>query len=75
VLRSYLIEGQPVTVTWVHRQHPPVYTIRIAGTLAAGSVEKTALGRYLAVDDQRRPLGTFLRLADAVEHVVRAQQR
>ena len=73
--RIYLIDGQQVTVSWISRHHPAVYTIFVAGTRAAGSVEKTAFGRYVALDDQRRPLGTFLRLADAVERVVRAQQR
>ncbi len=71
----YLIDGQQVTVTWVYRQHPPVYTICVAGTPTAGSVEKTALGRYRAVDGQGRPLGTFHGLQEAVEWVVREEQR
>lgn len=71
MLRSYVIDGQQVTVTRVQR-HPTVYTIRVAGTPAAGAVERTPLGRYLAVDEQRRPLGTFPGLRPAVERMVRA---
>jgi hypothetical protein len=57
MLRTYLVDGQPVTVAWAHRQHLPVSTIRVGGTPAAGSVERTALARWLTVDDHRRPLG------------------
>jgi len=41
----------------------------------AGSVEKKALGRYLASDDHCRSLGTCLGLREAVTHVVRATYR
>jgi hypothetical protein len=74
MLRTYRIEGQQVTITWTPRHHPPVSGIRIAGTLAVVSLEKTAGGTFHARDDHRRPLGTFLRGRDAVERVVRAQQ-
>ena len=47
--RIYLIAGQQVTVSWISRQHPAVYTIRIAGTPATGSVEKTAGGSSMLV--------------------------
>jgi hypothetical protein len=75
MLRAYPIDGQPVIVSWVHRQHLPIYIIRVAGVPAGGSVEKTALGRYLAVDAQGRPLGTFAGLREAVERVVREAPR
>ena len=73
MFRSYLIDGQPVTVTTVYRHHPRVYTICVAGTPLLGAVERTALGRYLAVDGQRRPLGTYPALQEAVERLVRAE--
>jgi hypothetical protein len=47
----------------------------MAGEPLAGSVEKTALGRFLASDDHRRSLGTFVGLREAVEQVVRATHR
>ena len=72
--KTYRIDGQPVTTTWVYRQHPPVYTICVAGTPTAGAVERTPLGRYRAVDRQGRPLGTFLGLQEAVERVVREER-
>jgi hypothetical protein len=70
--RTYLVDGQQVMVRWISRQHPSVYTILVAGTPLVGSVEKTAVGKFLALDDERRPLGTFLGLREAVELVVRA---
>ena len=75
MIKTYHIDGQPVTVTWIYRQHPPVYTICVAGTPTAGSVEKTALGRYRTVDGQRRLLGTYQGLQEAVERMVRAEPR
>jgi hypothetical protein len=75
MIRSYLVEGQQVTVTWGHRQHPPVYTILIAGEPTPGSVEKTPIGKFRAIDRHGRSLGTFLGLRAAVQHVVRAEQR
>jgi hypothetical protein len=74
LLRTYVIDGQQVTVTWVQRQHPPVCTIRVAGMPVAGSIERTALGSYLALDAQRRVLGTSNALREAVEHVIRAER-
>ena len=73
MIKTYRVDGLPVIVTAVYRQRPPVYTIRVAGTPTAGSVERTALGRYRAVDSQRRLLGTYLGLQEAVEHMVRAE--
>jgi hypothetical protein len=75
MLWTWRIDGQEVRVNWVHRHHPPVSTIRVAGVPAAGSVERTALGRYLAADAQRRPLGTCVGLREAVESVVREERR
>ena len=74
--RSYLIDGHHVTVSWVHRfqrQCHSVYTIHIDGKPAAGSVEKTVNGSFLALDSQRQPVGTFSGLRAAVEHVVRGE--
>ena len=73
--KIYLIDGQQVTVTWIPQQRPLVYTIRVAGTPAAGSVEKTAAGKFLVIDGQvidgqRRRPEAFLGLRAAVEHVV-----
>ena len=73
--RTYRLDGQHVTVTWIHRQHPPVYMIRVAGVPVAGSVERTALGRFRAIDAQGRPLGTFTGLRAAVESVAREARR
>ena len=73
--KTYRIDGQPVIVTWIYRHHPTVYTICVAGTPTAGTVEKTALGRYRAVDRHRRPLGTCQGLQEAVARVVRAEER
>lgn len=75
MFRTYLIDVLHVTVSWVHRQHPPIYTIHVAGTPTAGSVEKTAAGKFLAIDARSRPLGTFVGLRMAVERVVREEQR
>jgi hypothetical protein len=77
MIRPYLVDGQQVTVSWVwvYRQHPPVHTSHVAGTTTAGSVERTTLGRHLAVDDQRRLLGSFPGLREAVEHVIREEPR
>ena len=72
--RTYLVEGQQVTVTWASHHHPPVYTVLVAGTPTAGSVEKSASGRFLAFDGQRRLLGTFQGLRGAVECVVREER-
>jgi hypothetical protein len=47
----------------------------VAGTPTAGSVKKTALGRYRTVDGQRRLLGTYQGLQEAVERMVRAEPR
>ena len=73
MIKTYLVDGQVVTVTAVYRQRPPVYTIRVAGRPTAGTVERTALGRYRAVDSQLRLLGTYLGLQEAVERMVRAE--
>ena len=75
MIRTYRIDGREVTVTWVHRQHPPVYTILIEGTPAPGSIQRTALGRFHAVDAQGRLLGTFAGLREAVERVIREEER
>lgn len=74
MFRRYLIDGQQVTVTRVRGEHVLVYTICVLGEPLAGSVEKTVLGRYRAVDDQDRLLGTFLGLRLSVEHVVREER-
>ena len=75
MVKTYLIDGQPVTVTAGYRQHPRVYTICVAGRPTAGAVEKTPLGRYRSVDGHHRLLGTSLGLHEAVERVVRAERR
>ena len=75
MLRTYLINGQEVTVNWVPRDHPPVYTILVEGAPIAGSVEKSAGGRFLAFDDQHRLLGSFQALYGAVVCVVREEHR
>jgi hypothetical protein len=62
-----------VTVTGIYQQHPRVYTICVAGRPTTGAVEKTALGRYLAVDSHHRRLGTYQGLQEAVERVVREE--
>jgi hypothetical protein len=62
-------------VAWKSRHYPPVYTITIAGTPTAGSVEKMAGGRFHACDDRGRSLGTFQGLRATVEQVVREEQR
>jgi hypothetical protein len=72
--RTYDIAGHEVRVTWVYRHHPAVSTITINGTPVPGSIEKTVLGRFLAVDGQGRLLGTFPGLRAAVEHVVHAER-
>jgi hypothetical protein len=72
--RIYRIDGQEVIVSWISRQHPAVYTITVAGTPTAGSVEKTAGGKFHAIDARGRSLGTFLGLRAAVEQVVREEQ-
>ena len=74
MLRTYRIDGQQVTVTWVQRHHPLVYTIQVAGVPVAGSIERTALGRYRTVDGQGRSVGTVLGLRAAVARVVREEQ-
>ena len=71
--RTYLIDGQPVTVIWIAQRPSPVYTIHVAGVMTAGSVEKTRLGTFLVTDAHGRPLGTFITLRAAVEQVVRAE--
>ena len=71
--RTYLIDGQAVTVTWFAQRPSPVYTIQVAGVMTAGSVEKTRLGTFLVTNDHGRPLGTFITLRAAVEHVVQAE--
>jgi len=73
--KTFLIDRQPVTVTACHRQHPRVYTICVAGRPTAGAVEKTALGRYRTIDGQRRLLGMYLGLQEAVERVVQEERR
>lgn len=75
MLRTYLIDGQQVAITWIPRQLPPIYTIVAAGVPTTGSVEKTPAGRYLALDGEHRPLGTFQGLRAAVECVIREEQR
>ena len=75
MIKTYRIDGYQVTVTGKPRHHPAVYTIHVAGAPLAGSVEKTALGTFLARDGSRRSLGTFIGLPRAVEQVVRAEQR
>ena len=73
--RIYLIDGRQVIVSWKSRHHPAVYTITVAGTPTAGSVEKTAGGKFHARDDRGRSLGTFQGLRAAVEQVVREDHR
>jgi len=73
--KTFLIDRQPVTVTAGYGQHPRVYTICVAGRPTAGTVEKTALGRYRSVDGHHRLLGTYLGLQEAVAHVVRSERR
>ena len=75
MLRTYLIDGKQVTVNWIPRQHPPVYTIVVAGVSTTGSVEKTPAGKFLSLDGQHRLLGTFQGLRAAVESVIREEQR
>jgi hypothetical protein len=72
--RTYLLDGRQVTVDWGHRQHSAVYHIQVASRPAAGSVERTAPGRFMAVDTLRRPLGTFSELREALERVVRQER-
>ena len=74
MLRTYQIDGRQVTVGWVHRQHPAVYTILVDAVPVTGSVEKSAAGRFLAFDAHRRLLGTFQGLRGAVEGVVREER-
>ena len=73
--RNFLIDGQQVTVSWISRHHPAVYTIFVAGAPTAGSVEKSVVGKFHALDDRGRSLGVFQGLRAAVEQVVRAEQR
>ena len=75
MIKTYLIDGQQVMVTGKPRHRPAIYTIHVAGIPIAGSVETTGLGRFLARDGHRRPLGTFSGLPRAVEQVVRAASR
>jgi hypothetical protein len=49
------------------------YTITVDGMPVPGSIEKTVLGRFLAIDGQGRSRGTFTGLRAAVEHVVHAE--
>ncbi len=72
--RTYLIDGQQVTASWISRQFPPVYTITVAGSPTAGSIEKTVGGKFHAIDDRDRSLGYFLGLRAAVERLVREEQ-
>ena len=75
MLKTYLIDGQQVTVTWRSPHHPTVYTIHVAGVPLAGSVEETILGNFLARDGYHRLLGTYTTLPRAVEQVVREERR
>ena len=70
--KTYFIDGHQVIVSRCPKHLPKVYTIYIAGTPATSTVEKTLAGRFLALDDQRRVLGTYAGLRKAVERVVSA---
>ena len=50
MVKTYLIDGQQVTVTWSLEQHPPVYTVGLEGELEAGAVEMTAIVLSALVD-------------------------
>ncbi len=75
MLKTYLIDGQQVTVTWKPQRHPTVYTIHIAGVPLVGTVEETVLANFLARDQYHRPLGAYTTLPRAVEQVVREKRR
>ena len=70
--KTYFIDGQQVIVSWRQKHLPRVYTIHIAGTPATSTIEKTLAGSFLALDDQRRVVGTYAGLRKAVERVVGA---
>jgi hypothetical protein len=75
MLRMYDIDGQDVIVAWVPRCHPRPAQSGWPESLWPALWRKTALGRFLASDDHRRSLGTFVGLREAVEQVVRATHR
>jgi hypothetical protein len=74
MLRTFLVDGVRVIVSWNPERDPPVYAVRL-GEHLIGTVETTPIAQFLAVDADNRPLGTFGLLSETVRQLLREAYR